>query len=134
MTIQRINPEGLARPAGFAHAVVADDCRLVFLAGQTALDSAGKIVGDGIVAQFEQALGNILSALRAAGGSPEQFTELTIYLVDVDAYREHAGEIGAVWRKLIGRHYPAMAAIGVTRLWDADALVEVKGTAAIPKS
>ncbi|MGP4019059.1 RidA family protein [Saccharopolyspora sp. 5N708] len=134
MSIQRVNPETLARPAGFAHAVVADDCRLVFLAGQTALDATGKIVGDGIVAQFEQALGNILTALGAAGGSPEQLTELTIYIVDVADYRAHAGEIGAVWRKLVGRHYPAMAAVGATRLWDTEALVEIKGTAAIPKS
>ncbi|SDX62457.1 Enamine deaminase RidA, house cleaning of reactive enamine intermediates, YjgF/YER057c/UK114 family [Saccharopolyspora shandongensis] len=132
MTIERINPAELARPAGFSHAVVASDCRLVFLAGQTALDADGKIAGDGVVAQFRQALGNLLTALRAAGGSPEQVTELTVYIVDVDDYRAHAREIGAVWRELAGRDYPAMAGIGVQRLWDAEALVEIKGTAAIP--
>ena len=66
--LERINPPELARPAGFSHAVLADTGRIVFLAGQTALDAEGRIVGDGVVAQFEQALGNLLTALRAAGG------------------------------------------------------------------
>ncbi len=68
--LERINPQELARPAGFAHAVLAHTDRIVFLAGQTALDAEGRIVGDGVVAQFEQALGNLLTALRAAGGEP----------------------------------------------------------------
>jgi enamine deaminase RidA (YjgF/YER057c/UK114 family) len=132
VTIARVNPENLARPAGFSHAVVVDDSRLVFLAGQTALDPEGRIVGDGMVEQFEQALGNLLAVLREAGGGPEDLAELTVYIVDVDDYRRHAGEIGAVWRRLVGKSYPAMAAIGVQRLWDVDALLEIKGTAAIP--
>lgn len=132
MTIARVNPENLASPAGFSHAVVVTDCRLIFLAGQTALDGTGKIVGAGVVEQFEQALGNLLTALRAAGGGPEDLVELTIYLVDVEDYRRHAREIGAVWRRLAGKHYPAMAAIGVQRLWDVDALLEIKGSAARP--
>ena len=131
MTIERINPPELARPSGFSHATAVTDARLVFLAGQTGMDADGRIVDGGIVAQFEQALSNLLTALRAAGGSPEHLAELTVYIVDMDDYRAHAREIGAVWRELIGRHYPAMAGIGVDRLWDAEALVEVKGTAAI---
>src|ERR1700710_3020518 len=70
MAIERINPEELGRPSGFSHAVSTSGERIVFLAGQTALDSANKIVGDGVVAQFERALGNLLTALRAAGGEP----------------------------------------------------------------
>lgn len=130
MTIARINPENLAPPAGFSHAVVVQDRRLVFLAGQTALDGTGKIVGAGVVEQFEQALGNLLTALRAAGGGPEDLVELTVYLVDIEDYRRHAQEIGRVWRRLVGKRYPAMAALGVQRLWDAEALLEIKGTAA----
>lgn len=130
MSIERINPSELARPSGFAHAVVGRGTT-IFLAGQTALDQSGRIVGDGVVAQFERALGNLLTALAAAGGRPDQLASLTVYIVDMDDYKEHSGEIGAVWKRLIGRDYPAMAGIGVRRLWDAEALVEVQGFAVI---
>jgi enamine deaminase RidA (YjgF/YER057c/UK114 family) len=79
--------------------------------------------------QFERALGNLLLALRAAGGAPRDLVSLTLYLVDLDGYRTHAREAGEVWRRLAGRDYPAMAAIGVHRLWDPEALVEVQGVA-----
>lgn len=129
--IERINPAELGRPSGFSHAVVTDADRLVFLAGQTALDAGGRVAGDGVVEQFEQALGNLLTALSAAGGRPEDLVSLTVYIVDMDDYRAHAREIGAVWRRLAGTEYPAMAGIGVHRLWDAEALVEVQGVAAL---
>jgi enamine deaminase RidA (YjgF/YER057c/UK114 family) len=132
VTIERINPPELARPSGFAHAVRATGTVTVHLAGQTALDRDGTIVGDGIVGQFEQALGNLLTALRAAGGAPEHLASLTIYIVDVPDYRAHAREIGQVWKRLAGTDYPATAGIGIARLWDDDALVEVQGTAEIP--
>ena len=132
MTHLLVNPADLARPSGFSHAVVATGSRVVFLAGQTALDPAGRVVGAGVVAQFERALANLLTALAAAGGRPEHLTSLTVYIVDIDDYRAHAAELGEVWRRLIGRVYPAMAAIGVSRLWDAAALVEVQGHAVLP--
>lgn len=131
MALQRVNPPELGRPSGFSHAVVGEG-RTVFLAGQTALDASGRIVGDGVVAQFEQALGNLLTALRAAGGEPEHLASLTVYIVDMDDYRARAGDIGKVWKRLVGRDYPAMAGIGVSRLWDAEALVEVQGFAVLP--
>ncbi len=133
MTLERINPEELGRPSGFAHAVRATDTTRVYLAGQTALDKAGRIVGDGIVEQFEQALGNLLTALAAAGGAPEHLATVSIYIVDVDDYRTNAREIGAVWRRLAGTEYPAMAGIGIARLWDSEALVELQGVAEIPR-
>jgi enamine deaminase RidA (YjgF/YER057c/UK114 family) len=132
VTIERVNPPGLAPAAGFSHAVVASGGRLVFLAGQTALDSSGTVVGDTVVAQFEQALSNLLTALRAAGGEPGHLVSLTVYAVDLENYRSSARELGAVWRRLAGRDYPAMAAVEVTRLWDATALVEVQGFAVVP--
>ena len=132
MGLERVNPPGLAKPSGFAHAVVASGGRVVFLAGQTALDPAGRIVGANVASQFEQALGNLLAALRAAGGGPEHLASLTIYAVDLEDYRAHGPELGAVWRRLAGRDYPAMAAIGVARLWDPAALVEIQGHAVIP--
>lgn len=130
--IERVNPPVLAKPSGFAHAVRATGGTLIFLAGQTALDADGTIVGDTVAAQFEQALGNLLEALRAADGSPEHLASLTIYAVDLEDYRAHGREIGAAWRRLAGREYPAMAAVGVSRLWDAAALVEIQGYAVLP--
>jgi enamine deaminase RidA (YjgF/YER057c/UK114 family) len=132
MSIERVNPPSLAAPSGFAHAVVAAEGRLVFLAGQTALDATGAIVGATVTEQFEQALGNLLTALAAAGGKPEHLASLTVYAVDLADYRERAREIGAVWRRLAGREYPAMAAVQVCRLWDTAALVEVQGYAVVP--
>ena len=131
MSIERINPGELARPSGFSHAVSATGGRLIFLAGQTGYAPDGQIVPGGVVPQFEQALGNLLTALRAAGGGPDDLVTLTIYAGELESYRAHAPEIGVVWRRLCGREYPAMAAVGVARLWDADALVEVQGTAVV---
>lgn len=130
MSVERINPPALAKPSGFSHAVVAEG-RVVALAGQTGLDPEGRLVDGGVFAQFEQALVNLVTALEAAGGRPDQLVSLTVYLVDVDGYRAHAVEIGAVWRRLVGNDYPAMAAIGVARLWDAEALVEIQGLAVL---
>jgi enamine deaminase RidA (YjgF/YER057c/UK114 family) len=129
MSLDRINPDGLPAPSGFSHAVRASGPIRVYLAGQTALDADGRIAGQTVVEQFEQALGNLLTALRAAGGEPSDLASLTIYVVDLEDYRAHGAEIGAVWRRLVGRHYPAMAAVGVARLWDPDALVEMQGVA-----
>lgn len=132
MGLERVNPPALARPSGFSHAVVATGGRLVFLAGQTALDGTGQVVGETVAAQFEQALANLLTALRAAGGAPAQLASLTVYAVGLDDYRAHGPELGAIWRRLAGRDYPAMAAVGVARLWDPAALVEIQGYAVIP--
>ena len=131
MGVERVNPPGLARASGFSHAVVATGGRLVFLAGQTATRADGRIEGENVAAQFERTLDNLLHALRAAGGEPEHLASLTIYAVDLADYRAHAREIGAVWRRLAGPQYPAMAAVGVSRLWDADALVEMQGYAVL---
>jgi enamine deaminase RidA (YjgF/YER057c/UK114 family) len=131
VSIERVNPPSLAAPSGFAHAVIATGGRMVFLAGQTALDADGAIVGGTIVEQFERALTNLLTALTAAGGQPTDLASLTVYAVDLADYRAHGREIGAVWRRLAGRDYPAMAAIGVSRLWDPAALVEVQGYAVV---
>ena len=132
MNREHINPPDLAKPAGFTHAVRSTGTTTVYLAGQTALDQSGAVVGDGVVAQFEQALGNLLTALSAAGGAPEDLVTLTVYIIDMDDYKAHAREIGQVWKRLVGSDYPAMAGIGVQRLWDPEALVEVQGIAVLP--
>nr|WSW62416.1 RidA family protein [Streptomyces sp. NBC_00998] len=131
MSLERINPAELSPPTGFSHAVAASGARLVFLAGQTALDASGKVVGDTLPEQFERALANLLTALAASGATPADLVRVTVYTVDVDAYRTHASELGRVWRRLAGREYPAMAVIGVVRLWDEPALVELDGIAVL---
>ncbi|MCX5424349.1 RidA family protein [Streptomyces sp. NBC_00078] len=132
MSTERVNPPGLSPPTGFSHAVVATGTRLVFLAGQTALDADGKITGDTLPDQFERALTNLLTALRAAGGTPADLARVTVYATDVAAYRIHAPELGRLWRESAGRDYPAMAVVEVVRLWDERAMVELDGFAVLP--
>lgn len=132
MTLERHNPAELSPPTGFSHAVVATGTRLVMLAGQTALDADGKVTGATLPEQFERALSNLLTALRHAGGTPADLARVTVYTTDVPDYRAHARQLGHIWRELAGRDYPAMAVIGVARLWDEQALVEIDGTAVLP--
>src|SRR6201990_574262 len=131
MTSERINPAELARPSGFSHAVCvgggAAAGRMVVLAGQTRVDRGGNVADGGVVPQFERAMTNLLTALGAAGGLPSDLVSLTIYLTDVPDYQAHARDIGAVWRRLAGTEYPAMAAVGVTRLWLPELPVEIQG-------
>lgn len=129
---QRVNPPELAPPTGFSHAVVATGSRLVMLAGQTALDTDGKIVGATLPEQFARALSNLLTALRHAGGTPADLARVTVYATDLADYRANARELGRIWRDSVGRDYPVMAVIGVARLWDEQALVELDGTALLP--
>jgi enamine deaminase RidA (YjgF/YER057c/UK114 family) len=134
MDMERINPAELGRPSGFSHAVSVTASRMVYLAGQIGTGPDGKLVSGGVAAQFEQALANLLTALAAAGGQPQHLVSLTIYLVDLEGYQADGSQIGAAWRKLAGTHYPAMAAVGVARLWDPEALVEIQGIAAVSGS
>ncbi|MFI6013396.1 RidA family protein [Streptomyces sp. NPDC051243] len=132
MSTERVNPPDLSPPTGFSHAVVATGSRVVFLAGQTALDADGKVVGKTLPEQFERALTNLLTALKAAGGTPADLARVTVYATDVAAYRERAAELGRIWRQSAGRDYPAMAVVEVVRLWDEQAMVELDGFAVLP--
>jgi enamine deaminase RidA (YjgF/YER057c/UK114 family) len=125
-----VNPSALPAPSGFSHGVQAGDT--VYLAGQTALDAEMRIVGNDIVTQFRQALSNVLATLREAGGEPRHLVSLTIYLTDVPDYQAHGREVGRVYQELIGDWYPTMAGIGITALWQAEAMVEIQGVAVIP--
>ena len=106
--------------------------KVVFLAGQTALDGEGRIVGDTVVEQFEQSAEQPARRARRGRRLARTLASLTIYIVDVDDYRANSRAIGGVWRRLVGDTYPAMAAVGVARLWDAEALVELQGYAVLP--
>ena len=124
-----INPDSLGKPSGFAHGVLAG--QTVYLGGQTALNKNMEIVPGTIVDQFKQAFSNVLATLVAAGGRPEDLVSVTIYLTDVDDYMANGREIGHLWREMAGSDYPAMAGIGVTRLWQPEALIEIQGVAVI---
>jgi len=129
-----VNPEGMASPVGYAHAVVAAPGRLVFLGGQVAHDADGICRGDSLVEQFERVLANVVRALKAAGGSPEHLVSVQIYTIDVAGYRAAARELGGLYRRAVGRHYPAMALFEVRALFDPDALVELVCTAVVPEA
>ena len=132
MSHEIVNPTSLAKPVGFAHAVIAAPGRTVYLGGQTAQDPAGEIVGDTIAEQFDVAAGNVITALAAAGGEPAHLVSLMIYVTDVPAYRAALAELAPVYRRHFGQHYPAIALLGVAELFDPAALLELVGTAVVP--
>jgi enamine deaminase RidA (YjgF/YER057c/UK114 family) len=119
-----VNPPELGEPSGFAHAVVAAPGRTVYLGGQTG-------TGDTVAAQFDTAAASLVTALRAAGGEPDDIVSLVIYTTDVDEYRAAMEELGGVWRRHFGRRYPAMALVGVSALADPDARIELMGVAVV---
>ena len=129
---QMLNPGTLPKPSGYTHAVVTGPGRLVFLAGQTGHRADGSI-DEGIVGQFEQAAQNIVIALDAAGGASEHIASLQIFLTDLAGYREALRELGEVYRRVLGRHYPATSLFEVSSLFDPSALVELVCTAVIPE-
>jgi enamine deaminase RidA (YjgF/YER057c/UK114 family) len=122
----------LAPPVGYAHAVVAAPGDTVYLGGQTALGPDGAIQGSSLPEQFDVAAGNVMAALRAAGGQPEDIVSMQIFVTDVADYRSRLEELGGVWRKHFGRRYPASGLFGVARLFDDAALVELMAVAVIP--
>jgi len=130
MATVAVNPDLLPAPSGYSHGTLAGNT--LYLGGQTALGADMKIVPGGIVEQFRQAFGNLLTTLRAVGGRPEDLVSVTLYLTDIPDYQAHGKEIGQVWRELAGSVYPAMAGIGCTALWQPEALVEILGVAVIP--
>ncbi|HEX9095098.1 MAG TPA: RidA family protein [Candidatus Dormibacteraeota bacterium] len=123
------NPETLARPSGFSHAVIAQAGRTVYLAGQTAQQTDGAIVGSTIAEQFEIAAGNVVKALEAAGAHPQDLVSMQIFVTDVTEYQRLSKEVGEAYRRHFGRHYPAMALLEVSRLFDPKAKVELMAIA-----
>ena len=127
--IERINAPELPPPVGFSHAVKAGDT--IYLAGQVAQAPDGTVTGATIAEQFDVAAGNLMTALRAAGGGPEDLVSLQVFVTAVAEYKASLRELGDVWRKHFGRRYPAMGLFGVTELFDPAARVELMGVAVI---
>ncbi len=127
-----INPPRLAQPSGFSYAVRTAGDLSVHIAGHTAMNPDGDIVGPGdLPAQFEQTLANLSETLQAAGAAPADIVRLRIYVTDVEVYKQHLGAIGKAYRKMFGRHFPAMTLVQVSRLWDSAALIEIEATAVV---
>jgi enamine deaminase RidA (YjgF/YER057c/UK114 family) len=124
-----VNSPDLATPVGFSHAVRAGDT--VFLGGQVAHAPDGTVTGETIVEQFDVAAGNLMTALRAAGGGPEHLVSLQVFVTTVAEYKASLRDLGDVWRKHFGRRYPAMGLFGVTELFDPAAKVELMGVAVL---
>jgi enamine deaminase RidA (YjgF/YER057c/UK114 family) len=122
----------LARPSGYAHAVVASRGRTVYLAGQTSQLADGSIGGADLVEQYDIAAANVIAVLRAAGGHAQHLVSLQVFVTDVGEYRAARPRLRDVWRRHFGDHYPAMALLGVHELFDAAARVELMGIAVIP--
>lgn len=126
-----VNPKTLPSPSGYSHGTLVGNT--LHLGGQTALGADMTIVPGGIVEQFRQAFGNVLTTLHEVGGEPADLVSMTIYLTDIPDYQAHGREIGQVWRELAGPVYPAMAGIGCTGLWQPEAMIEILGVAVIPE-
>ena len=127
-----VTAPGLAEPVGYAHAVVAAPGRTVYLGGQIAQAPDGSVRGDTVVEQFDVAAGNLVAALEAAGGRPDDLVSLLVFVTEIGEYRASLGELGAVWRRHFGSRYPAVALVAVSELFEPDARVELVGTAVIP--
>ena len=133
MTAQTLLPDGWAPPIGYANGIAVDAGRLVFVAGQVGWDEQQRFASSDIVPQFEQALRNVLAVLAKAGGEPHHVVRITAYCCDKPAYLEARRELGAIWRRLMGRHYPAMSMIFVSDLLDRPGVIELEATAVIPR-
>ena len=127
-----LNPDALPAAVGFSHAVVAAPGRTVYLGGPAGLDKESKLVSDDLVEQFEQSVANVVEALGAAGGKPEHLVAMQIYVTDVGEYRKSLKPLAQAYQKHLGRHYPAIALLGVKELFDPAAKVELVATAVIP--
>jgi len=131
--LESVQPEGWEPPSGYSNGVLAPaGARILFVAGQIAWDADQVLVGKGdFVAQFRQALSNVLAVVDAAGGEPAHLASLTVFVKDKQAYLASSKALGALWRELVGRHYPAMALVEVSDLLEKGALVEIQAVAAI---
>ncbi len=132
MTIRTLQPEGWARPRGYANGMLAEG-RQVYVAGQIGWDDQCRLVEGGLAAQVRQTLSNIVAILAEADAKPEHLVRLTWYVTSRDEYYSELAEIGRAYREVLGRHFPTMAVVQVVALMEAQAKVEIEATAVIPR-
>lgn len=129
MALTSIKPEGWPAPKGYSNGIVGSG-RQLYVAGQVGWDREGRFP-EGFVEQFALALDNFLAVVFAAGGRAEDVASMTVFVPNIEAYRRSTKELGAIWKDRMGRHYPAMALIGVKELVDEGAEVEIQGVAVL---
>ena len=130
--MQVLQPPGWARPKGFANGIAVRGGTTVYIAGQIGWTAEARFEEASFAGQFRQALVNIVAVLREAGGAPEHLVRLTWFVIDREEYLGALREVGAAWREVIGRHYPAMSVVEVGALVESGARLEIEATAVIP--
>jgi enamine deaminase RidA (YjgF/YER057c/UK114 family) len=131
MKISIINPPSLAHPIGYSNGIMVEGSKLLFVAGQIGWDRAQRIVSDDFADQFAQALSNVLAIVREAGGTPSNIVRMLIFVTDKKEYTSRLKDIGAVYRQLMGKHFPAMSLVEVSALVEDLAKVEIEAIAAL---
>jgi enamine deaminase RidA (YjgF/YER057c/UK114 family) len=128
MNLSAINPDSLAKPRGYSHGMKGTG-DVLFVAGQIGWDRGAVLVSPNLVEQFAQALDNVLDVVWAAGGSPQNVARMVLYVTDKNEYRARSKEIGAEYRRRMGKHYPAMTLVEVKSLLEDAAKVEIEAVA-----
>jgi enamine deaminase RidA (YjgF/YER057c/UK114 family) len=130
--MRALHPRGWKAPVGYANGIAASGL-LVFVAGQVGWNADQVFESEALAQQFERALQNVLAVLAEAGGRAEHICRMTAYCCDKPAYLAARGELGRIWKQLMGRHYPAMSMIFVSDLLDSPGKIELEATAVIPQ-
>ena len=132
MAFELLNPEGLEKPIGYAHIAKITGGKIVHVAGQAPFDTNGQVVGNGdFVAQFTQVMRNLKTAVEGAGGHPNQYAVLTIYITDLQAYWDNKKPLGDAYRQVFGKYFPAITLVEVKRLYNPDCMIEISGIAVL---
>jgi enamine deaminase RidA (YjgF/YER057c/UK114 family) len=130
--MQILQPPGWAKPKGYSNGIAVKGGTTIYIAGQVAFNSQGIFEEQTFAGQFRQTLKNTLAVLAEAGGKPEHIVRMTWYILDKKEYLGAIREVGAAYRELIGRHYPAMAVVQVSGLIEDQAKLEIETTAVVP--
>jgi enamine deaminase RidA (YjgF/YER057c/UK114 family) len=132
MPFELLNPEGLERPVGYAHVAKVTGGQMIYVAGQAPFDENGEVVGkEDFVAQFTQVMQNLKTAVEAAGGRPDQYATLTIYITNLQAYLDNKKLLGMAYRRIFGKYFPAITLVQVKSLYNPDCMIEISGIAVI---
>ncbi len=126
-----VSVEGWPRPKGYSNGVISTGPAL-YIAGQIGWNAQGEFPEGGFLPQFDQALANVVAVVTAAGGSAADIVKMTVYVTDLDAYRNGGSAIGEIWRKRMGKVFPAMALLGIAGLVEKQAMVEIEAIAELP--
>ena len=128
-----VRPTHFPKPRGYADGIVVTGGRHLFISGQLGWDADAHLVSADFAVQFLQALDNVITIVREAGGGTEHIVKLLAFVTDLDAYRAAQGDIGEGWRARMGKRYPAMSLVKVGGLLEPGALVEIEGVAVLPE-